>query len=174
MVLVLIKKAMAEGRGCLFGVPGHAMVLIHYDEEKNIVKWVDNSDRSLRVQTMSIEKFNGRWQGWILVLYAEPDVIPYKILKLANQIPIVDHNNPQGQYPKDYVPRPRNKRGRLLPRPPCKSPIGRSNLRWLMMARRAAFAAPPLSFLPFLDPHSFNPRHEANPGAEASLSGCLR
>lgn len=104
----LIKKAMSEGRGALFDVPGHAMVLVHYDEENNIVKWVDNSDRSLRIQTMTMKKFNRRWGGWVCVIYAEPDVIPYKIGGWANKIPIKDHNNKQGNYPKDYIPMPSN------------------------------------------------------------------
>jgi len=57
----LIKKAMADGRGVLWGVPGHAMVLCHYDEKNNVVKWIDNSDVNLRIQSTTIEKFNKRW-----------------------------------------------------------------------------------------------------------------
>ena len=102
----LIKEAMAEGRGALFGVPGHAMVLIHYDEATDTVKWVDNSDRSLRVQTMTVKRFQQRWDGWICVIYASPDVVPYKVGNWANKIPIIDHNNPQDKYPKDYIPMP--------------------------------------------------------------------
>lgn len=104
----VIKEAMAEGRGTLFGVPGHAMVLIHYDEEANVVKWVDNSDRSLRVQTMTIERFMSRWDGWICVIYADPDLMPAKArgLGLAQQIPIKDRNSNQGSYPSDYIPTP--------------------------------------------------------------------
>jgi hypothetical protein len=104
----LIKKAMAEGRGCLFGVPGHAMVLIHYDEKTNIVKWIDNSDYNLRVQTMTISKFKSSWDRWVAVIYADPDIIDDKLNRthLANKIPIVDQNNNQGEYPKDYIPFP--------------------------------------------------------------------
>jgi hypothetical protein len=107
--IALIKKAMAEGRGCLFGVPGHAMVLIHYDEEKDVVKWVDNSDSSLRVQTMTVKKFKSRWDSWCLVIYADPDVVPDKLNRttLANQIPIIDRNGVPGSYPKDYIPFPK-------------------------------------------------------------------
>jgi|APSaa5957512535_1039671.scaffolds.fasta_scaffold26423_2 hypothetical protein len=104
--VALIKEAMEEGRGALFGVPGHAMVLIHYDEATDTVKWVDNSDRSLRVQTMTISRFNKRWDGWVCVIYADPDIVPYKVGNWANKIPIIDHNNPQGEYPKDYIPMP--------------------------------------------------------------------
>lgn len=106
--LDLIKKAMNEGRGCLFGVPGHAMVLVHYDEENNVVKWIDNADQNLRIQTMTVERFKGRWDTWVLVIYADEDVIPDKLHRtnLANQIPIIDRNNPQGKYPKDYIPLP--------------------------------------------------------------------
>ena len=105
----LIKKAMAEGRGTLWGVPGHAMVLCHYDEEKDVVKWIDNSDRSLRIQTTTVAKFNQRWDGWVIVIYADPDVVPQKAMRinLPNQIPIIDRNGPQGKYPRDYIPVPK-------------------------------------------------------------------
>jgi hypothetical protein len=109
----LLKKAMSEGRGCLWGVPGHAMVIVHYNEEQNKMCWVDNSDRSLKVQKTTIEGFNKRWDSWILVIYADNDIIPQKmrnnpILRpsLPRLIPIIDRNNPQGAYPKDYIPMP--------------------------------------------------------------------
>jgi len=104
--LKLIKKAMAEGRGCLWGVPGHAMVLVHYSEEEDRVCWVDNSDYSLKVQTTNIAGFNRRWSDWILVVYAVPDVIPYKVGDPANKIPIKDRLNPDTQFPKNYIPKP--------------------------------------------------------------------
>lgn len=104
--LELIKQAMFEGRGCLFGVPGHAMVLCHYDENTDTVKWIDNSDRSLRLQTMSVKKFQNQWDTWVCVIYAEPDVVPMKTNKLLNLIPIIDRNNPQDNYPKGYIPYP--------------------------------------------------------------------
>lgn len=99
----LIKKAMEDGRACLWDVPGHAMVLCHYDEENDVVKWIDNSDSSLRIQTSNIAHFNRRWGGWVLVVYNEPDTFPDKINPLAQRIPIVDGNNQQGEYPKDYI-----------------------------------------------------------------------
>jgi hypothetical protein len=107
----LLKKAMSEGRGCLWGVPGHAMVIVHYSEEENKMCWVDNSDRSLSVQKTTIEGFNKRWDSWILVIYADNDIIPHKMGKilvpsLPRLIPIIDRNNPQGAYPKDYIPMP--------------------------------------------------------------------
>jgi len=40
-----------------------------------------------------------------------PKMVVFGGTDLANQIPIVDRNNPQGTYPKDYIPKPR-KRGR--------------------------------------------------------------
>lgn len=39
-----------------------------------------------------------------------PKLVVFGGTDLANQIPIVDRNNPQGTYPKDYIPKPR--RGR--------------------------------------------------------------
>ena len=105
----LIKKAMKDGRGCLWGVPGHAMVLCHYDEDKNVVKWIDNSDRSLRVQTTTVDRFKNRWDSWVLVIYAKNDLFPAKAMRISipNRIPIVDHNNPQAEYPPDYIPIPK-------------------------------------------------------------------
>lgn len=98
--LKLIKKAMAEGRGCLWGVPGHAMVLVHYDEEKNEVKWVDNSDMSLKIQTTTVPKFMNRWTGWVLVVYADKDIIADKLGRFP-KIPI------NGDFNEDFVPVPR-------------------------------------------------------------------
>jgi hypothetical protein len=106
----LIKKAMREGRGCLWGVPGHAMVLVHYSEEEDRICWVDNSDRSLKVQTGTIKDFNRRWDTWVLVIYADPDVIPYKLFG-PWKIPIQDHNKPKdpAKPPREYFPIPRAK-----------------------------------------------------------------
>jgi len=114
--IALIKKAMSEGRGCLFGVPGHAMVLVHYDDTKNFVKYVDNSDRNLAVQTMTMERFNQRWDTWITVVYADNDIVPVKLGRFARQLPIFDQNNPQGKYPLDYVPIPRKEELLTVPR----------------------------------------------------------
>jgi len=107
--LTLVRKAMAEGRGCLFGVPGHAMVLVHFDEQANEVKWVDNSDRTLKVQTMTVQRFLERWDTWALVIYADHDIVPDKIARIRNplfQMQIRDRNNPQREYPRDYIPLP--------------------------------------------------------------------
>ena len=109
----LLKKAMEEGRGCLFGVPGHAMVIVHYDEEEDRVCWVDNSDSSLKVQTMTIARFKKRWDSWILVIYADNDIIPSKIKIIRfspHTLPIIDHNtNPTSEYPKNFIPIPRTR-----------------------------------------------------------------
>lgn len=83
--LVLIKKAMYEGRGCLFGVPGHAMVLVHYSEKDDLVCWVNNSNRSLKVSYGTVQQFHRMWDGWVLVICAEKDIIPRKISALRNR-----------------------------------------------------------------------------------------
>lgn len=104
----LLKKAMADGRGALMDVPGHAIVICHYDEKAGIVKIIDNSDRSLKIQTWSMEKFNKLWKGWIMVIYGKNDPFPYKAKNsLANELPIIDRNNPQESYPKNYIPAPK-------------------------------------------------------------------
>lgn len=101
----LIKKAMKEGRGALWGVPGHAMVLIHYSEDENRVCWVDNSDSKLRVQQTTISKFQERWNSWVLLIYADKDIVSYKSNKI--NLPIIDQNNKIEDYPIDYIPMPR-------------------------------------------------------------------
>lgn len=113
--VALIKKAMAEGRGCLFDVPGHAMTLIHYDEQKDVVKWVDNSDRRLAVQTMNIAKFNQRWGSWVLVIYADQDIIPLKTGRAARSIPILENGVPLN-LPKDFIPIPNRENLIEIPR----------------------------------------------------------
>ena len=104
--LALIRKAMAEHRGCMFGIPGHAMVIVHFDEAKNVVKYVDNSDHSLVIQEMTVTRFLKKWDTWVLVIYADVDVIPMKTNPLARRIPIIDRNNQQGTYPPEYIPLP--------------------------------------------------------------------
>lgn len=89
----LIKKAMKEGRGVLWGVPGHAMVLIHYDEENNRICWVDNSDKQLRVQETTIEKFKQRWNSWVLIIYPDNNNKLFSKLGKNINLPIVDHEN---------------------------------------------------------------------------------
>lgn len=106
--IALLKKAMADGRGALMDIPGHALVICHYDEKAGIVKVIDNSDRSLKIQTWTMSKFNKLWGGWIMVIYSDEDLFPSKIgSNWANQMPIVDRNNPQEIYPKNYIPIPK-------------------------------------------------------------------
>jgi len=101
----LIKEAMQEGRGALFGVTGHAMVLIHYDKEK--VKWIDNADSSLKIQTMSTSRFLEVWDSWVLVIYADKDIVSWKI-NPAKNIPIVNLHNPDRKFSKDFILLPKN------------------------------------------------------------------
>jgi len=100
---LIVKSVVNERRGCLFSVPGHAMVLIHYDEKRGVVKYFNNSDPTLKTRTWTIEEFNKRWDGWILVIYADNDILPLKYNPPVTQMQIVDRNNPQGKYPKDYI-----------------------------------------------------------------------
>jgi hypothetical protein len=102
---LLIKSVVKERRGCLFAVPGHAMTLVHYDELKGIVKYINNSDRSLKVRTWSIKEFNQRWDGWICAIYADNDIIPRKYTK-TYPLPIIDRNQVQGNYNQDYILQP--------------------------------------------------------------------
>jgi hypothetical protein len=99
---LIIKSVVNEKRGCLFAIPGHAMTLVHYDEKIGIVKYINNSDSSLKIHTWTMEEFNRRWDGWICVIYADNDIIPQKNLP-ALKIPIIDRSVPQALYPKDYI-----------------------------------------------------------------------
>lgn len=101
---LIVKSVVKEKRGCLFAIPGHAMTLVHYDEEKNIVKYINNSDKNLQIRTWTMEEFNKRWDGWICVIYADNDIIKSKSLL---NLPIIDKNNPQGQYQKNYILHPK-------------------------------------------------------------------
>lgn len=102
----LIKKAMKEKRAALFSVPGHAMVLVHYSEEENRACWVDNSDKQLRVQETTIDKFNKRWTSWVLVIYPDDDeALFYKIYKNNINIPIIDHQNKNNSF-NNFIPFP--------------------------------------------------------------------
>lgn len=103
---LILESIVQERRGCLFGVPGHAMTLVHYDEENKIVKYINNSDPELLIRTWSMSEFDKRWNGWICVIYADEDIIPEKYILI--DLPVVDRNNPQGQYQKDYILKPKN------------------------------------------------------------------
>lgn len=103
---LLIRAVVNERRGCLFDVPGHAMTLIHYDEEKKIVKYINNGDSSLAIRTWTMNEFNRRWDGWICVIYADNDIVPLKYFA-GFKLPIIDRNNTQGEYLKNYILMPK-------------------------------------------------------------------
>lgn len=105
---LILKAVVQERRGCLFAIPGHAMTLVHYDEQKGIVKYINNSDRSLKIRTWTMQEFNDRWDGWITVVYADNDIIPFKYAPPATFLPILDRSGGfLGQWPKDYIVVPR-------------------------------------------------------------------
>lgn len=87
----LIEKAVVrDRRGVLFGIPGHAMVMVHYDTEKQIIKYINNSDKDLKVRTWKMSEFNQRWDGWICAVYADHDFIVMR--KVTSQMRIRDGN----------------------------------------------------------------------------------
>lgn len=102
---LIIKSIVKERRGCLFAVPGHAMTLVHYDETKGIVKYINNSDISLKIRTWTMKEFNQRWDGWICAIYADNDIVSRKYTK-TYPIPIIDKIDSQGTYNKEYVLQP--------------------------------------------------------------------
>lgn len=101
---LIIKSVVKEKRGCLFAIPGHAMTLVHYDEPAGIIKYINNSDKYLKIRTWTMQEFNRRWDGWICVIYPDDDKIAEKY---TSKIPIVDKNNIQGNYDKDYILKPK-------------------------------------------------------------------
>lgn len=103
---LIIKSVVNERRGCLFSVPGHAMTMVHYDEQKGIVKYINNSDRSLKIRIWTMDEFNRRWDGWVCVVYADNDIVPQKYQPTITDVPIIDRNGPQGVYKKDYILQP--------------------------------------------------------------------
>ena len=103
---LIIKTVVQERRGCMFCVPGHAMVLVHYDEKKGIVKYFNNSDRSLAIRTWTMAEFNRRFEGWVAAIYADNDIIPLKYAPKIPLLPIIDRNNQQGIYDKEYILQP--------------------------------------------------------------------
>ena len=102
--LEIIRRAMDEGRGALFDVPGHAMVLVHFSEDEDRVCWVDNSDSGLKVQTSTVERFMGRWGSWVLVIYADEDIAPFKAYR--HNIPVIDGLPPFARMDSKIVPFP--------------------------------------------------------------------
>ena len=103
---LIFKSVVQERRGCLFSVPGHAMTLVHYDEKKGIVKYINNSDPSLKIRTWTMDEFNRYWEGWICVVYADKDIVPQKYQPKIPEFSIIDRNGPQGEYKKNYILQP--------------------------------------------------------------------
>ena len=99
---LIIKSVVKDRRGCLFAIPGHAMTLVHYDEQEGIVKYINNSDRSLKIRTWTMKEFNQRWDGWICVIYPDVDLV-YKKYTHLYPIPIIDRSAPQGTYERQYI-----------------------------------------------------------------------
>lgn len=103
---LLDQAVRKEGRGALFDVPGHAMVIVHYDPENNDIRYIDNSDKTLKIQKFTKKQFESQWDSWVLVVYADKDVVPYKTGRGARLMPIIDRNNPQRKFPENYIPMP--------------------------------------------------------------------
>jgi hypothetical protein len=100
----MIKAAMEQGRGALFDVPGHAMVLVHFDEVGDRVCWIDNSDETLKVQKSTVAAFMKRWGSWVLVIYAEQDILQYKAY--GRFMPVVEAEPPFLRLEGNFVPLP--------------------------------------------------------------------
>ena len=71
----LKKWVTEEKKGVGVGLPGHMVLMCHFDEGKE-VKIIDNSDRSLRIQTWTWQQFVRRYDGWALVILPDTSVVP--------------------------------------------------------------------------------------------------
>lgn len=98
---LIYKAVVKEKRGVLFGIPGHAMVMVHYDEKSGVMKYINNSDIELKVRTWKIEDFDKRWDGWICAVYADNDIIRLKFM--ASKIRVVDKSDQDFIAPKGYI-----------------------------------------------------------------------
>lgn len=103
---LIIKSVVQDRRGCMFCVQNHAMVLVHYDEKKGIVKYFNNSDRSLAIRTWTMAEFNKRFVGWVSTIYADNDIISLKYAPNIPLLAIIDRNSTQGIYDKEYILQP--------------------------------------------------------------------
>lgn len=103
---LIIKSVVKERRGCLFCIPGHAMVLVHYDEKKGIVKYINNSDRSLAIRTWTMAEFNRHFDGWVSAVYADNDIVPLKYTPKIPDLPIIDRGQEKQAYDKEYILQP--------------------------------------------------------------------
>jgi hypothetical protein len=54
-----------------------------------------------------MNEFNKYWDGWILVIYADKDIVPLKYNDFKINIPVIDRNNKQGEYLKEYIIQPK-------------------------------------------------------------------
>lgn len=67
---------------------------------------VDHVLHQLGVKTAQISKFKRHWDTWVTVIYPDnEDKLNLKTnrIVLPRLLPIIDRNNPQGTYPKDYI-----------------------------------------------------------------------
>lgn len=96
-ISLLIKGCKEERWGVCFGIPGHMMTMVHFDHEnEKIVKYIDNSDKTLSVRTWTLNQFYSKWDGWVLMIYPT-----------TPNMKIKDMNNTQIEYSKNYVFKPK-------------------------------------------------------------------
>ena len=64
----LIEYYLQKDIPCLFNTTYHVATLIQYDEQNNIVKYIDNNDNDLYEKKITISEFKKIWKGWVLVI----------------------------------------------------------------------------------------------------------
>ncbi len=82
------KRKLGVGVGVNHGT--HMILVCHFDRQAKIVKVIDNSDRSLRVQTWTLDQFRKIWSDWVLVILPDGDKTTD-----SQDTPLVTQENPE-------------------------------------------------------------------------------
>jgi hypothetical protein len=65
----ILIDACSKGWGAGVGLNGTHMVnIVHFSKSEAVVKIIDNSDSSLKIQTWQMDQFMKRWDGWTVVI----------------------------------------------------------------------------------------------------------
>jgi hypothetical protein len=54
-----------------------------------------------------MKEFNKYWDGWVLAIQADNDIVPLKYQNFKIDVPVIDRNNKQGVYSKEYIIQPK-------------------------------------------------------------------
>ena len=86
----VMRRKLGVGVGVNHG--SHMILVCHFDRQAKIVKVIDNSDRSLRVQTWTLDQFRRKWSDWVLVILPDNEQATG-----TNLTPLTAHDDPEWQ-----------------------------------------------------------------------------